>query len=170
VSDTAPRDGGVEAALLLALLAWAGFTKRRAWRVTAALGLVGVVLGLAAPLFKMVLPRFRPPALYPYDVVLLAHPLYGGSFPSGHTLTAFTLATILSRRHPWTAPWAFGMATLVGISRISLGVHWPLDVLGGALLGLFFGWIVTILWSRRERNAARAANRPEPRTSPAANA
>lgn len=64
------------------------------------------------------------------------------SFPSGHTAAAFALATVLARtdtRHSWAY---YSGATLIGISRINLGSHWPSDVLAGALLGMAVGrWV-----------------------------
>jgi membrane-associated phospholipid phosphatase len=62
-----------------------------------------------------------------------------GSFPSGHTITAFSVATIFAerygRRHRWV-PWvAYPLAGLVGFSRVSLQSHFPSDVFAGAVLG-----------------------------------
>lgn len=61
-----------------------------------------------------------------------------GGFPSGHTIAAFSIATVFAeryRRHHWV-PWvAYGLAGLVGISRITLQDHFPSDVFAGAVLG-----------------------------------
>lgn len=60
-----------------------------------------------------------------------------GSFPSGHTIAAFSVATVFAdryRSHRW-APWvAYGLAGVVGFSRISLSAHFPSDVFAGAAL------------------------------------
>jgi membrane-associated phospholipid phosphatase len=60
-----------------------------------------------------------------------------GSFPSGHTIAAFSVATVVARRygnHRWVPFAAYGMAALVGFSRVSLSSHFVSDVfLGGAL-------------------------------------
>ena len=65
--------------------------------------------------------------------------LTGGSFPSGHTIAAYSVATIISRRygkeHRWV-PWAaYGLATAVGFSRLSLSAHFVSDVFMGGVLG-----------------------------------
>ena len=58
------------------------------------------------------------------------------SFPSGHTAAAFAFATGAGRALPWTAPPLTVLATLVGYSRVHTGVHYPLDVVVGALCGV----------------------------------
>lgn len=86
----------------------------------------------------------RPPAAIPPELLHIIGPAHRyGSFPSGHSTTIFTVAGILSlylRRSAlvWLVAAA---ALLIGISRIAVGVHWPLDVLGGA----FGGWLAAML-------------------------
>lgn len=61
-----------------------------------------------------------------------------GSFPSGHTIAAFSVATVIARRygnHRWVPYAAYGMAALVGFSRLSLSSHFVSDVFMGAALG-----------------------------------
>jgi membrane-associated phospholipid phosphatase len=61
-----------------------------------------------------------------------------GSFPSGHTIAAFSVATIIARRyrnHRWVPYAAYGLASLVGFSRLSLNVHFLSDVFMGGALG-----------------------------------
>jgi membrane-associated phospholipid phosphatase len=61
-----------------------------------------------------------------------------GSFPSGHTMEAFAVATIIARRyrnHRWVPYAAYGLASVVGFSRLSLSVHFLSDVGMGAALG-----------------------------------
>lgn len=61
-----------------------------------------------------------------------------GSFPSGHAIGAFALATVIAeryRRHRW-APWlAYGLAGTIAFSRVTLQAHFPSDVFAGAALG-----------------------------------
>jgi membrane-associated phospholipid phosphatase len=61
-----------------------------------------------------------------------------GSFPSGHTIAAFSVATVIARRyrnHRWVPYAAYGLASLVGFSRLSLNVHFLSDVFMGGALG-----------------------------------
>lgn len=58
------------------------------------------------------------------------------SLPSGHTAAAFVMATTLAWVFPSLAWLGFGWAMLIGLSRILLGVHYPLDIVAGALLGV----------------------------------
>ena len=61
-----------------------------------------------------------------------------GSFPSGHTIAAFSIATVVARRyrnHRWVPYTAYGMAMLVGFSRLSLSAHFLSDVFMGGALG-----------------------------------
>jgi len=61
-----------------------------------------------------------------------------GSFPSGHTIAAFSVATVVARRygnHRWIPYVAYGAAALVGFSRLSLSAHFMSDVFMGGALG-----------------------------------
>lgn len=62
------------------------------------------------------------------------------SFCSGHTSSAFSLATVIADQyqdHPWVPPVAYGLATLTGLSRIYSNAHWSSDAVFGAALGYF---------------------------------
>ncbi len=62
----------------------------------------------------------------------------GGSFPSGHTIAAFSIATVVARRygnHRWVPYVSYGLAALVGFSRLSLSAHFLSDVFVGGALG-----------------------------------
>ena len=95
--------------------------------------LVGSILTTT---MKLSVDRTRPFVTYPNDIVKYTK---GGShsFPSGHTSMAFATATSISLMYPkWyvIAP-SFLWASSIGYSRMYLGVHYPTDVLAGAILG-----------------------------------
>ena len=61
------------------------------------------------------------------------------SFPSGHTASAFAVATVLANRHPKQKWLYYGLATAVGLARIRKSAHFPSDVLVGAGIGVYMG-------------------------------
>jgi undecaprenyl-diphosphatase len=61
---------------------------------------------------------------------------HSGSFPSGHAATSFACAGVLAWLSPRLAVPALLLASAIAFSRVYVGVHYPLDVLGGAALGL----------------------------------
>jgi undecaprenyl-diphosphatase len=88
--------------------------------------------------------RLRPPLVYPEPRPLVPTP-HTGSFPSGHS------ATVIAWGSPRLALPVFVLAALVAWSRVYVGVHWPLDVLGGAALGVLVAIALLKLAASRPR-------------------
>jgi undecaprenyl-diphosphatase len=111
-----------------------GLALSLAWRRAAPFVLVlladAVADGLAAVL-KVAVGDRRPAGGGP----LIAIP-HSDSFPSGHAATSFACATVLAALIPRAAPAFCVLALAIGYSRVYVGVHWPLDVVGGAALGV----------------------------------
>jgi undecaprenyl-diphosphatase len=82
----------------------------------------------------------------PYETLAEADPLLrasvGDSFPSGHAATSLAGAVVLGYLFPRALPGLLALATLVAASRVYIGVHYPLDVVGGAALGALVALLV----------------------------
>ncbi len=103
------------------------------------LGLAGFAIQL--PLYKLIKHLFRRPRPFQTcaTVIRRIEPPDRWSFPSGHTASGFLMAKLAAACFPGVAIPAFAWASLIGISRIYHGVHYPTDVGAGALLGLTVG-------------------------------
>jgi len=108
---------------------------------------------LFARLGKGLLESPRPAAVIDNSLFrLVGEKLEVASMPSGHTLTAFAVASSLyfaldaQRRGRFV--WLWLLAAAVGLSRIAVGAHWPGDVAVGACLGVLAGLLGNLLWCR----------------------
>lgn len=145
---TAFGDWPVITATTAALILYLAFRSQR--RLAAG---VAVIMGLSttvASILKVILAVPRPNAYY--------EGVQAFSFPSGHTTSAMTLFGLLAwfalRGLPWRAArWLTGLfaaiATIIAVSRLYLGAHWPSDVLGGLLLGMALVLIFTLTFRHR---------------------
>ncbi len=124
-------------------------------RGLAAIGIASAAANLAA---KNLLPRSRPDHLG-VPVTRHARMPTSGSFPSGHTASAFAFATAVTADFPMLALPLYGVATAVGYSRVHNGVHYLSDVEGGAVLGLAVGTVVREVALRRPRRLGRGDKR-----------
>jgi undecaprenyl-diphosphatase len=102
----------------------------------------------AAELLKSAVGERRPQL--PQPLVGIPH---SKSFPSGHAATSFACATVLAVLAPRAAPLLFVLAAAIAYSRLYVGVHWPLDVIGGVLIGLVTALL--LLSEARRRSGGR---------------
>jgi undecaprenyl-diphosphatase len=124
------------------------------WRRWGVLGLTIIAVALAdwsAMGLKALFDRERPPLRYAEPDPLVRTP-HDGAFPSGHAATSFAAATILSLAFPRFAPFLFVLAAAVAWSRVYVGVHYPLDILGGAVLGVLVAIALRQLVRARQRS------------------
>ena len=120
---------------------------------------------------KPLADHLRPAAVLSNDVIhIIGVTLHKGSFPSGHTTTAFTLAGVicLSRTHPAVMIAALVLATLAGFSRAVVGAHWPMDIFAGAFGGWLAAFIGVLLFKRlaQSKNWADPAHNQSPSQIP----
>ena len=119
------------------VLASVDSSNREAWLICAALGPIAIGLNY---LVKLIVRRPRP--------VLEGLPPLGGapsslSFPSAHATSSFAVATAMTRVEPLAAL-AFLLALALALGRPYLGMHYPSDVLVGALLGVALGLVIPL--------------------------
>jgi len=133
-----------------------------------------VISGLVSTGVKGAIPRDRPWWFYTREqqagrftdvqvyTVDGTYPLKVRGFPSGHTATTVAMATVVTmlyrRRRRWLVPVAWSAAVIVGVSRMYLASHWPLDVIGGAIIGVLSGWVSVLMC--RAWAAKRAGDPP----------
>jgi len=144
--------------VLLAAWVWLIVRGGRRGR-TAALLLIPVIAiadQLSSAVLKEWIARPRPchtvagvPILQGIRLLVECGP--GKSFPSSHAVNNFGFATLFAHYYPRWA-WAFfSWAAVVGISRVAVGVHFPSDVVGGAVIGMLVALLVIAAWTAVQR-------------------
>jgi len=141
--------------LWIALLIWGG----RRGRMTAVMLVIAVALAdqLSSAVLKPLVGRVRPCNALPLEEIRLLIRRSGSfSFPSSHSTNSFAMAMVLAWRWPRLVIIFIAFAIIVAYSRVYVGVHYPVDVLAGAVLGVACGraaiWIVVAAlhwWERR---------------------
>ncbi len=110
------------------------FLYQERWQMAQLIALAFVLERASYKFFKSTFRRNRPPDAIPgYKSEVIPSDQF--SFPSGHTSAAFLMAGLLSFFYPLAAWLLFPWACSVGVARVMLGVHFPSDILAGALMG-----------------------------------
>jgi undecaprenyl-diphosphatase len=122
-------------------------------------GALAVILarGIVTEVIRFFYNVPRPFALLGFSPLIAES---GASFPSGHMAWFFALALVIWFADRKWGFWYFVLAALMGIARIYAGVHWPLDILGGIVVGLASGWFVHWLF-RGVRAELLPAKKPD---------
>ncbi|HTU03858.1 MAG TPA: phosphatase PAP2 family protein [Candidatus Sulfotelmatobacter sp.] len=134
---------------------------RRAWLLVAIAVAALVLADQGANLLKAVVHRARPCHLL-LNVHLLAGCTGSFAFPSNHATNMFAMAGVGWFGPRWLRWSLIPLAAAVAYSRVYLGVHYPGDVLGGAVLGAALGWSL----ARLALGWLLPADRPRPAPSP----
>jgi undecaprenyl-diphosphatase len=162
---------GMGGIVWLALGLLAAVRLRRA-SVLVAVSMSALLSGVTVTILQQLFDRRRPPLVF-HDVHLLLPLPAHGSFPSGHATTSFSCALVLASfaRQRRVRAAFFALALTIAFSRLYVGVHFPLDVLGGSLIGLAEGALVLQLVRRLEQTSQNQAARrkqrhPQPDPAP----
>jgi undecaprenyl-diphosphatase len=133
---------GADGIVFVGIAFWVALSRRRI--VPAAVVVITIVSSqILSNGLKALTDRRRPSLTYDDVHPLIALPA-SSSMPSGHAWIAFACATVLSAILPRRRAWLFGLATLIAVSRVYLGVHYPSDVLVGAAGGVATGLLVLL--------------------------
>jgi undecaprenyl-diphosphatase len=140
--------------LIIAALVVLACTRRDVfWWIFASASAAGVLAYVIDNAMKVVVDRGRPPA-YLSDVLFHGYPTNprGTGYPSSHTAV---VVAVVAAAWPWlNRPWRFvgaSTAALISLNRMYVGAHLPLDILGGAAVGLVCGGIVLIVAQQLSR-------------------
>jgi len=115
--------------------------RRGLWGGMALLLAVGATDQIAAEILKPWVDRVRPCFVVPEAILLVPQQARSPSFPSNHAANTFAAAVLVSWILRGRGRWAYLPAALVALSRVYLGVHYPLDIAAGASLGLLVGFL-----------------------------
>jgi undecaprenyl-diphosphatase len=146
------RVGGQGAIWLLIAALAALYWRRLAILIYVALA--DLIAGVSSALLRHAIGRERPPLRFP-EPHPLVHVPGNPSFPSGHAATSFACAATLAWLTPLSPVALYALAALIAFSRVYVGVHYPLDVIGGAALGLGVATALRLLVEARRRSAPR---------------
>jgi len=133
---------------LLAVLVFVVFWKK--YRIIFQSFLAGIVarFGLTE-LIRWLWPNPRP--FVDNNVNLLLSHTNSASLPSGHAAFFFGLSTVVYLYNKKAGLFFFAASFLISISRVFGGIHWPLDILVGAVVGIFSGWLVIKICQHLQR-------------------
>ena len=101
---------------------------------------------ICAQLIKPLVGRLRPSHEFIEFINLLVPKGGKWSFPSNHAANSFAFATVLSYFFDHKKSVLFTTASIIAFSRVYVGVHYPLDIIFGAIIGYILSWIILSIW------------------------
>jgi undecaprenyl-diphosphatase len=125
---------------IVSIVIFLWFKKMRGLALVLAIALAVSVSDFLGATLKELIARDRPCHVLSH-IKDIANCSNSFSFPSNHAINSFTFATIVTLTYKNLSFLLYVSALLVGYSRVYLGVHYPTDVLSGALLGILIGFL-----------------------------
>lgn len=110
-------------------------------------GALAVILarGLLTEIIRFFYHQERPFSFFNFTPLIRE---VGWSFPSGHAAWFFALGLVVWYANRKWGYWFFALSILMGIARIYVGVHWPIDIIGGIIVGIASGAVIH--WSLKD--------------------
>ena len=131
--------------------------KKNWWMVLKAIISAVIARFVIVEIIRWIHPRPRP--FIAENINLLVDKVNQFAFPSGHAAFCFGLATIVYFYNKKIGILFFLLAFLVSVARVFVGVHWPLDVLAGALVGIFTGWLINKIFNKNKFGLRASKNK-----------
>ena len=135
--------------LILALLLFSARNYKKYWPIVAMAFSAAIVSRFViAEIIRFFWPRLRPFVENQANLIISqssAEP----SFPSGHASFYFTISAVVYFYNKKLGIIFFAVSVFMGLARIFVGVHWPSDILAGALIGVFSGWLTVRIIKNR---------------------
>lgn len=121
---------------------------KKYWRMVVQSAAAAILARLAiVELIRWLWPRTRPFVANNANL-LFNYNSSAASFPSGHSAFYFAIATVVYFHNKKAGVFFFIASFLISLARVFAGIHWPSDILVGALVGIFSGWLVFKLFKR----------------------
>ncbi|MGE5109110.1 MAG: phosphatase PAP2 family protein [Sphingobacteriales bacterium] len=141
--------------LFLLLLVTFNYGKQSIWWVLMILLTATVSDLISSSFLKETFFRLRPcqnPEINVYIRVLVNYCPQSSSFPSSHAVNHFAAATFIYQTLKFSSKWwklVFVWAFAIAYAQVYVGVHYPIDVFGGSLIGAFIGWVSSYIFNSR---------------------
>jgi len=142
---TEVRNFYVPYAILFIALLWKGGRRGRICALLLALAVLAAD-PLSSRVIKEMVMRVRPCSALE-DVRILVGCGAGKSFPSSHAVNNFAAAVVIGYFFRRALPYALAVAATIAFSRVYVGVHYPGDVLGGAIIGSATAGLLLLVWN-----------------------
>jgi len=135
---------------LLIFVVMAKQKKRELIMLAMAAGACVLSRGIIVSLIRLLWHRDRP------FLVLHLNPLIPysneASFPSGHAAFLFALALVVLFYHKKIGILFLFLAAISSLARVYVGIHWPSDILVGAIVGILSGWLIYVAYRKKVKN------------------
>ncbi|MBE76756.1 MAG: hypothetical protein CMG41_03345 [Candidatus Marinimicrobia bacterium] len=130
------------------LIIYLGYFGEKKGRITLLVLLfaAGMSDAICAQIIKPWVGRIRPSHEFIEYINLLVSKGGKWSFPSNHAANSFAFATVLSYFYDKNKIILFSIASVIAFSRVYVGVHYPMDIFFGGLIGYTISWIILSIW------------------------